>query len=108
MHHQLALSDHGGEPPVAAPDPRLPHHQPPAFVMRRASGFRHIAHRDRGQKIGLALNRRRRCALGQIENGRHRTDGVGQRHDRPAVQNVRDGAKLFAHGKPRHHAIRFG
>ncbi len=68
-------------------------------MQRRALGARDLADWNGSKEIGLALDRRGACALRQIHHRGDAAEIVGQRHDRAAVQNIRDGCEFVADGK---------
>ena len=61
-HHQLRLRHDRGELAVAAGDAGLPDRGGAAAMQRRAFRLRHVAGRDAGEEIGLALDRGGRAA----------------------------------------------
>jgi len=58
------------------------------------------------EEVGLGLERRRAGAGGQVEEGRRRADGVGQGHQRTAVQRAADRRQRRPVIELRHHALR--
>src|SRR4051794_35928701 len=65
-HDELGLRDDGGVPAVSARDRRLPYHRGSSPVQGHARSTGGLAHRDRPEEVGFALDRGRPCAVRQL------------------------------------------
>ena len=67
-------------------------------MQRRAFGVRRVADGDRGEKVGLAFDRRRSAARRQICHRCRTPKIVGERHDGAAVERAEAVVEFFSHG----------
>jgi len=81
------------EPPVVAAQLGLHHDQGRADVERRGRRGDDAA-ADRREQVRLRLDRRRRRAVGEVEEGAHRARRVRERHQRAPVQDAARRAQL--------------
>ncbi len=105
QQHHLGLDDEREQASRRVGDARLPHHGGPAPVERRRGGAHGALARAR-EEVGLRLERRRGGALRQVEERGRGRDGVGQGHDRSAVEPAADRLEVVADRELGDHAIR--
>src|SRR5688572_10127264 len=102
--NHLRLDGEGQELARRVGDARLPDLGALALVQRRRLGA-HRAAAAAGEEVGLRLDGRGVLALLQVRHRPGRADGVGERHQRAAVERAAEGHQLLAHRQLGEHAV---
>ena len=95
--HQLRLRHHRTQLAGFVGDRRLPHHGRAATVQRHAGACDRGAFARTGYEFGAGIGGGGALACGQIHHRAHRTQRVGKRHVRTAMQNAAAGAQVCSH-----------
>ena len=96
IQHQLRLRDDCGEFAVFAVDARFHHYRRAADMQRGGDAADFFSALDGGEEIGLALDRARRLAFGQVNERGLRAEGIAEAHEDAAMQHVADAAQVVA------------
>lgn len=95
--HHLRLGDERDEPAVRGGDARRPNLRAASAMDRRRLADEPRAERRAGDEVGLAFERRRAGAGGQVEDRAGGAERVGKRHERAAMHDRRVCAQFRAH-----------